>query len=241
MSSAPGVSDIEKSPLVASDSIVFSDVGGVSSATLNLRNEHPTSSLYFKVRLTMPKSYRIRPNEGEIKVGESFPIPVTVTSRAPPVDLRAKDRFQIISIVADNKDQAADMWKQYTEEKKSSGKTSLPFTVYEQRLKCVFTGARDASTQPAASIDRPPTTWNTESSHRNETPTARKVASAPEDSPRAPAEKQSGSSSRPKLSHELQKTIPTAAAAPAKATNKDDMLKLVIIFVLGLILGKLFL
>lgn len=239
----------EASPLLAPDTIVFQDVGDVSSATLVLRNEHASRSLFFKVRLTMPKSYRVRPNEGEISPGDSFPIPVTVTSKAPPVGQRTKDRFQIISLLADNKEDAAEKWKQYSDHK-NDRKSSLPFPIYEQRLKCVFKGPLEGSPAVATSSERPVAAKKTGSSD-NQTPPRydegevreRKPTSSVygSETPKQVAQAHVVSNRDVGAPHQVKQQESAGTGARKEMERQDDMLKLVAIFILGLILGKMFL
>lgn len=88
--------------------LVFVDPGNESrTVNLTMKNDSDITT-YFKIKVTAPKRYCVRPNQGEIKPNGKETVEITLTALKPEELGRCRDKFLVQSLqgapglVADN-------------------------------------------------------------------------------------------------------------------------------------------
>lgn len=236
---APG---IEISP---TSEIQFNrDEGGRVVGVIRIRNTDSVDNAYFKVRLTAPKNYSVKRKEGEIKPNEEATV-LVLPSASTVENATDKDRFQIISLSASNQELADQKWKKISEDKAQKRPQSVE--TMERKLRCSFSALTAGNTKGTTS-DHSTSSVVAETSAT--LPPYAQTAATSQPSSVTTTKTSLSTSTPPNGGVTARKTVPAAKSSGAPVTvqakqvqkkNETDLIKLIVVFIIGLCLGKIFL
>ncbi|KAJ9114153.1 hypothetical protein QFC20_001669 [Naganishia adeliensis] len=115
----------------------------------NLTVHNPNSKpVAYKVKVTAPKSYVVKPNSGRIEPGETVKVQVILQpmKEEPAINAKSRDKFLLQSCIINVEQEAKplhDLWAEITDK-------SL---IHEHKLRCVFLAGRDAIPEESGAGD----------------------------------------------------------------------------------------
>ncbi|KAJ9098278.1 hypothetical protein QFC21_004607 [Naganishia friedmannii] len=107
-----------------------------TSLSVHNPNSKPVA---YKVKVTAPKSYVVKPNSGRIEPGETVTVQVILQpmKEEPAINAKSRDKFLLQSCIINVEQEGRplhDLWAEITD--KSS--------IHEHKLRCVFLPGRDS-------------------------------------------------------------------------------------------------
>ena len=216
------------------------------AVTANLKLGNPTNrNVWFKMKTTAPRRYCVRPNSGIVDAGASINVSVMLQPFDYDPNEKSKHKFMVQSMFAptDTSDMEA-VWKE-----------AKPEDLMDSKLRCVFELPEENDKPHDVEINKIiPTTAS-----KTETPTVSKALSSSLDD----TEVKKVMEERKRLQSEVQrlweenkqfkkedglqmrKTVQSHSPIPASATaGKEEglstpLLALVVLFIVGVIIGKI--
>jgi len=114
--------------------LTFTDPGNEArTVSLTLKNDSDQVT-YFKIKVTAPKRYCVRPNQGEIKPNSTEMVEITLTSLKPEELAKCKDKFLVQSIHGEPGLQTDSLFKSASKEALGEAKLLCKF-VYTDGAK----------------------------------------------------------------------------------------------------------
>lgn len=240
-------------PSVLEFKLPVNDAEKAEAVTAELRILNTSSSsMKFKVKTTAPKKYCVKPNSGELGPGQSETVAVMLqpdpeTKKIPRAREDCRDKFLVQSVVESDcvheHWSSQDLWKLIPQEKIVSTKLKCAHRAVEAGDGAGFSAGVQAGIPAKVANNNnnnttAPVTASAAGSSKAKigstgtAPAAYKAAPAP-----APVTKPASAPTAP------AKRVPsalksTAVAKPAEGTQTAKLYVLVLVFVLGVVLGK---